>query len=161
MVITPLAWGSFQAFDGSTDLKIFNKIQCDEGLSCSKVGSKLKLDVDLSGYKQSQILNTTGLQLASSQCGSTVTSSDAFTVNLPAISSLNVGCRLTFLVMTAEALVINPDNADLITLLTDVAGDAISANAIGESVMLEATIDGSTPYWFQIGAAVGTWTDVN
>ena len=79
--------------------------------------------------------------------------------NLPAISASTLGCRFTFIVGTTNAsgLNVNPQNADKILLLTDSAGDSISADAVGESVVLEAI----QPGWAPVGKEQGTWTDSN
>lgn len=78
-------------------------------------------------------------------------------MNLPEASTV-LGCRFTFIVGAAQALVINPDNADQILLLTDSAGDSISADAAGESVTIEAI---SSSQWAPVGAEKGTWSDAN
>lgn len=37
------AFAGFQGYNGTTDLRIFNKIQCSTGLTCTKVGDKFKI----------------------------------------------------------------------------------------------------------------------
>lgn len=154
------AMASFQGFNGDSDLKIFNKVKCDTGLTCARTGNGVfEIDVTaLAGVLQNQVaLSSTPTTLTSSQCGSTVVSSDTQTVNLPEASTV-LGCRFTFVVGAASALTVNPDDADSILLLTNAAGDATEADAVGESVVIEAI---SASQWAPVGAEKGTWSDVD
>lgn len=151
-----------------TDLKLAN------GLAVSQVSGKAQVSLTagdgttaLGGFLQ----NSTSVSgdLAASQCGYTISSDnvvgnaggviDAF--KLPAISSALVGCRFTFIVgvpgASNQQLQVNPQDADRILLLTNSAGDAVSADNLGESLMLQAMPAG----WAPIGAVQGTWTDIN
>ena len=110
----------------------------------------------LVGLLQSQVASTT-TTLTAAQCKSTIVNDSADVVSLPEASTV-LGCRYTFIVGNVSNFDINPDNADQIMLLTDAAGDAIRADAIGESVTLEAI---SASAWAPVGAEKGTWTDVN
>lgn len=108
------------------------------------------------GLKQNQIASS-ATTLTVAQCGSTIVSGGAHTMDLPEASTA-LGCRYTFIVGNASALTVNPDNGDTIMLLANSAGDAISADAIGESVVIEAI---SASAWAPVGAEKGTWSDVN
>jgi hypothetical protein len=111
----------------------------------------------LSGYKQAQVA-ATATTITSAQCGSTfINASGAVEMELPEASTV-LGCRLTFIVGSTNALTIDPDAADQILLLTNAAGDAIAADAAGESVVLEAI---SATQWAPVGAEKGSWTDAN
>lgn len=110
----------------------------------------------LVGLLQSQIASTT-TTLTAAQCGSTIVNNSADVLSLPEASTV-LGCRYTFIVGNVSNFDVNPDNADQIMLLTDAAGDAIRADAIGESVVLEAI---SASAWAPVGAEKGTWSDIN
>lgn len=100
--------------------------------------------------------STTTLTIA--QCGSTIVYGGAFVMTLPEASTA-LGCRYTFVVNAVANMDINPnDGTDQILLLTNAAGDAIRADAVGESVVLEAV---SADAWAPIGAEKGTWTDID
>lgn len=154
------AMANFQGFNGDSNLKLFNKVKCDAGLTCSRTGQGVfEIDVTDSAGSQTQVsITTSPTTLTSSQCASTVLGGDADeTVNLPEASTV-LGCRFTFIVNGASTLTVNPDDADQILLLTNAAGDATAANAAGESVVLEAI---SASQWAPVGAEKGTWSDVD
>lgn len=146
-----------------TDLKMAN------GLSVSQVSGKAQVALAagsgttaLSGFLSSQ--TSTSGDLVAADCGKTV-SSDAIVgaagdiFNLPAISSALLGCRFTFIAGTTHpsGINVNPNTADKILILGSAAGDAITADAIGESIVLEAI----SPGWAPVGKEQGTWTDSN
>lgn len=110
----------------------------------------------LSGFLQKQVASTT-TTLTAAQCGSTIVNDSADVVSLPEASTV-LGCRYTFIVGNVSNFDVNPDDADQIVLLTNAAGDAIRADAIGESVVLEAI---SASAWAPVGAEKGTWSDIN
>ena len=72
-------------------------------------------------------------------------------------ASAALGCRLTFITGNASNFDVNPDNADIILLLANSAGDAIRNATLGNSVTIEAI---SATEWAQI-AVIGTWTDID
>lgn len=53
---------------------------------------------------------------------------------------------------------LNPADADTILILTNAAGDAVRADAIGETISVIA-IDATN--WVVDGTPYGTWADVN
>lgn len=142
--------------DSDTQLGILSSAKCSTGISCAVTSGKLVITSTNQGVLQNQIASS-ATTLTKSQCGSTIVSGGAHTMNLPEASTV-LGCRFTFIVGAAQALVINPDNADQILLLTDSAGDSISADAAGESVTIEAI---SSSQWAPVGAEKGTWSDAN
>jgi len=183
VVLLPLAaLAGFRGYNSTTDLKIFDTIQCSTGLTCSRESGKMKIVASGSfgttsisgtgsgtvvGFKQSQVASTT-TTLTIAQCGSTVISNSADVIGLPEASTA-LGCRYTFVCGTADDFDVNPDNADIIgpisvaaatavTTITPSAGDAIRCTDIGSSVTLEAI---AVDRWAAIGPAVGPWTDVN
>lgn len=107
------------------------------------------------GFLNNTITSTT-TTLTAAQCGSTIVNDSADVLSLPEASTV-IGCRYTFITNNASNFDVNPDNADLITVLTNAAGDAIRNATIGNSVCLQA-VDATN--WSQCGI-VGTWTDVN
>ena len=148
-----VAHAGFEGKNDGSSLKIFNKIDCASGISCSRSGNgDFKMVTGLVNQVAASVTT-----LTEAQCGTTIIGGGVFQVELPEASAV-LGCRYTFIVNAVAALTINPDDSDQIVLLTDAVGDAISANAIGESVTLEAV---SAVNWAPVGAEKGTWADVN
>lgn len=110
----------------------------------------------LSGFLKKQVV-ATATTITAAQCGSTFINSGAIEIELPEASAV-LGCRLTFIVGNATAFDIDPDAGDQIVLMTNAAGDRIEADAIGESVVIEAI---SASAWAPVGAEKGTWSDAN
>lgn len=161
-------FAGFQGFNGTTDLKVFNKIQCSTGLTCSKVGDKMQVAASgsfsvtnltgsgtLSGFLQKRVA-ATATTITAAQCGSTFYNSGAVAINLPEASAV-LGCRLTFITMNAANFDVNPDDADQILVLTNAAGDMIRNATLGNMVTLEAV---SASQWVPV-ASGGTWSDAN
>src|SRR5690606_11969597 len=115
-------------------------LQCSTGVECSKLGAKFVVTSTNSGVLQNQVL-ATATTLTEAQCGSTFYNGEATEVELPDADGI-LGCRYTFIVMNASNFTLDPDDADQIFLLTDAAGDRIQADAVGESVVLEAVVGG-------------------
>ena len=154
------------------DLGHFTSMKCATGLTCAQSSGNLLMTVEgpltltggvagdggdtLVGLKQNQIASTT-TTLTIAQCGSTIVNNSADVVSLPEASTA-LGCRYTFITGNASNFDINPDNADKILVLTDVAGDAIRNATLGNSVVLEAI---SASEWAPVGKEQGTWTDIN
>lgn len=182
LIFPLLALAGFRAYNGTTDLKIFDSIQCSTGLTCSRESGKMKIVASgsfgttsitgtgggtLSGFEQAQVASTTA-SLTIAQCGSTIVSNSADVMALPEASTA-LGCRYTFICGTADDFDVNPDNADIIgpisvaaasavTTITPSAGDAIRCTDIGSTVVLEAI---AADRWAAVSAAMGPWTDVN
>jgi hypothetical protein len=66
--------------------------------------------------------------------------------------------HFTFVLSAAVDVNINPDDADVILVLTNAAGDAISSDAAQGSRIELVAIDGTN--WIALESA-GTWSDVN
>jgi hypothetical protein len=168
LFFTTIAYAGFQAFNGTTDLKIFNKIKCSTGLTCAKVGDTLTVTNTNVGVVQPQVASTT-TTITSAQCGSTFVSNSADVMTLPEASTV-LGCRLSFVCGTADDFDINPnDGTDQISVVNSVAagaaavitpsaGDAIRCTDIGSTIELEAV---GANLWVEISVANGAWTDVN
>ena len=165
------AVASVRVFNSSNvNLGSQNDIKCSTGLSCAVTSGQLVVafssaasgDIagagsdQLYGYLQNQVA-ATATTITAAQCGSTFINSGAIEMELPEASTV-LGCRLTFIVGNASAFTIDPDAADQIILLTNAAGDSLAADAIGESVTIEAI---SASVWAPVGAEKGTWTDSN
>jgi len=74
--------------------------------------------------------------------------------NLPAAA---VGMEITFYVLAAQTLTINPNGTERIAVLTGTAGDYLRSDAvIGSCIKLTCLVAG---YWHKVGVAVGTWTE--
>lgn len=109
------------------------------------------------GFLSNQVASTT-TSLTAAQCGSTIVYDSADVMTLPEASTV-LGCRYTFIVNSVNNCDINPaDASDQIVLLTNAAGDAIRADAVGESITLEAIGANS---WAPVGQQQGTWTDID
>lgn len=128
-------------------------------------GGDVDLDGDLIGdggdqwvgFLQNQVASTT-TTLTAAQCASTIVFDSADVMTLPEASTV-LGCQYTFIVNSASNCDINPnDTSDQIVLLTNAAGDAIRADAVGESVTLQAI---GANVWAPVGQQQGTWTDVD
>lgn len=149
-------YASMRVFNGSgTQLGTFTDLKLAGGLTVSQVSGKAQVATTGYGYLQTQ--TAVSGDLSASDCGKTITSDGSELYNLPALSSSTLGCRFTFIVGVALPLTVNPNGTNRIHLLTNAAGDAIEADAIGESVVLEAI----APGWAPVGAEKGTWSDVN
>lgn len=165
MLLGTVTANAFQAFDGSTNLKLFNAIQCGVNMDCSRSGDKLLLKSGL----RDQVASTT-VAITAAQCGSTFISNSADVMTLPEASTV-LGCRLSFVCGTADDFDVNPaDGTDQISsvsttngttavvTLAPAAGDAIRCTDIGGSITLEAI---GADRWAQVAGGNGVWTDVN
>jgi hypothetical protein len=109
-----------------------------------------KINADSNGMSQGE-MTTAGMY------GTFYTATGAGTWNLPAAAAGMCFCIYS---TTAAAIVINPDNSDVITLNGTAlsAGDSItSASGAGDFICLLAVSDSS---WLTLGRS-GTWTDTN
>lgn len=161
-------FAGFQGYNGTTDMKVFNKLQCSTGLTCSKVGDKFKIVAGgsgsltgtgtgtISGYL-APVVAASATTITAAQCGSTFVSAGAVEMELPEASTV-IGCKLTFIVGAVANFTIDPDAADTIILLTNAAGDSLIADAVGEAITIQAI---SATQWAVTGAEKGTWTDSN
>jgi len=155
-LIVGVAHAGFEGKNGGTSLKIFNKINCDAGLTCSRAANGVfEIDVDGTGFDQAQVA-ATATTITSAQCGSTFYNSGAVEIQLPEASA-NLGCRLTFITADASNFDINPTDPNQILVETDATGDAIRNATLGNSIMLEAITPDS---WAPV-STIGTWADIN
>jgi hypothetical protein len=143
-----------------SNLGNFTDLKVTGGLTVSQVSGKAQISRNGGLNSQTAVSG----DLSASQCGYTITSDDtgqaAELYNLPAISSSILGCRYTFIVGVTggpSKMAINPADANKILQLTNAAGDSITADDTGESVVLEAI----QPGWAPVGSEKGTWTDAN
>jgi hypothetical protein len=178
LLTTTSAFASLRFFD-STDLELgsLSDLKCSGDFSCTKVSGKLYLDMgssvalttlsltgdltgdggdQLFGFLQNQVA-ATATTITAAQCGSTFINAGAIEMELPEASTV-LGCRLTFIVGNVSNFTVDPDAADQIVLLTNAAGDSLIADAIGESLTIQAI---SASEWAPVGAEKGTWTDSN
>jgi len=183
LVLAIPAYAGFRAYNSTTDLKIFDAIQCSTGLTCSRSGDKLLMVASgaftgdlvgdggdqLYGFLQNQVASTT-TAITAAQCGSTFVSNSADVMTLPEASTV-LGCRLSFVCGTADDFDVNPadgtdqilsvsttDGTTGVVTLAPAAGDAIRCTDIGGSITLEAT---GANAWAQVAGGNGIWTDVN
>jgi galactitol-specific phosphotransferase system IIB component len=152
-LLTLTANAGFEGLNQGTSINIFNKINCSTGVSCTRV--KDKFTISKTGGLQNQVV-ATATTITAAQCGSTFINSGAVQMELPEASAV-LGCRLTFITGNASNFDVNPDNADVIIVSTNVAGDAMRNATLGNSITLEAL---SATQWAVI-AVNGTYTDIN
>lgn len=158
----------FEGLSNGTSLKLFNKIDCSTGMTCTKVKDRFVMTVGgssgdivgdgtdkLYGYLQNRIL-ATATTLTAAQCGSTVYNGGAVEINLPEASTV-LGCRYTFVTANAANFDVDPDAADQILIQTNAAGDMIRNATLGNTITLEAI---SASQWVVVGI-LGTWADAN
>lgn len=120
-------------------------------------GSGLTTVSNMVGFTR-QINTVTTTTATAAQCGSIFTNSGAGVVTLPEASTV-LGCQYSFVTGNASNFDVNPaDGTDQISLLTNAAGDAIRNATVGNSITIAAV---SNDAWHQVGAPVGTWSDVN
>lgn len=148
---------AFTGWNGTTNLKEFDAMECGPGITCSRDKNKLKLD---SGNKvQVAIASGAAVTLTSAYCGKTMlgpTGTGAVQVNLPLVSANN-GCVMVFISRGTGNFDINPNDLDTILALTNATGDKIRNATAGNSVTLQAI---PTLSWSAIGIS-GTWSDQN
>lgn len=110
----------------------------------------IKVNTDANGMSSAE-MTTAGVY------GAFYVASGAGTWNLPAVAS---GMNICIYSTTAAAIVVNPDDGDVITLNGTAlsAGDSItSASGAGDFICLIGVSDSS---WLTLGRS-GTWTDTN
>ena len=148
----------FEGLNQGASLKLFNRLDCGEGLTCSRLKDKFMMSFN--GQSGSSTLKNRVLASATTitaaQCGSTFYNAGAVQMELPEASTV-LGCRLTFVTLNAANFDINPDDADQILVQTNAAGDAIRNATLGNTITLEAV---SASQWAPV-AVVGTWSDID
>lgn len=158
LVILMLSFTAHAGFEGlnqGVSLKLFNRLDCAEGLACSKV--KDKFVVKATGVAQVQTQSTAAVTpLTSQACGTTIINAAAVVVTLPSPAA-NLGCRITFVTGNASNFDIEPGAGFQILVLTNAAGDSIRNATLGNSVTLEAI---SATEWAAV-AINGTYTDID
>lgn len=170
LMLSFTVFAGFEGLNQNLSLKNFSRINCGNGLTCSKVKDKFNMVLsgaltgdlvgsgsgELYGFKNNQV-TATATTITAAQCGSTFVNAGAIEIELPEASAV-IGCQLTFIVGNASAFTIDPDAADIIMIATNAAGDSLIADAIGESIVLQAI---SATQWAPVGTPYGTWTDSN
>ena len=148
------AFAGVRGYNGTTDLKVFDSVQCSSGLSCSRSAGKFVMVGGAPGARTTQTL-ATATTLTAAQCNSSFHNSGAIEIELPD-ADLVLGCRYTFITLNASNFHVDPDAADTIFGLTNAAGDRILNATLGNSVTLQAVATG----WAAVGI-YGTYTDAN
>jgi hypothetical protein len=152
------AMAGFAGYNQGASLKIFDSVDCSEGIECTRVKNKFTIAFDgQSGAStlQNRVAAVAGA-ITSTQCGSTFYNTAAVAMNLPEASTV-LGCRLTFVTLNAANFDVNPEAADQILVQTDAAGDMIRNATLGNTVTIEAV---SASQWAVVGI-LGTWADAN
>lgn len=169
LMFSSLTFAGFEGLNDGTSLGIFNRVNCDASLSCTKVKDKFTLafsgaltgDIvgdggdQLYGFLQNQVA-ATATTITAAQCGSSFINSGAVQMELPEASAV-LGCRLTFITGNASNFDVNPDDADQILVETNAVGDAIRNATLGNSITIEAI---SASQWAVI-SVIGTYSDID
>lgn len=161
------AFAGFEGLSSGSSLKVFNRLNCGSGLTCTRtakgtfnmvagsaslVGSGSQ---KITGFVQNRVA-ATATTITAAQCGTTFYNTGAVEMELPEASTV-LGCRLTFVTLNAANFDIDPDAADQILVQTDAAGDKIRNATLGNTITIEAV---SASQWAVVGI-LGTWADAN
>jgi len=141
---------------GSTNTTSATTINAGSG-NITFGGNMVATGKTLTGALKTVTTDNNGSNLTSATCGTVQVCSGAGVTNLPEASTV-IGCRITFVVGATANCDLNPDDADQILIATNAAGDAVRADAIGETISVIA-IDATN--WVVDGTPYGTWTDVD
>src|SRR5690606_10508705 len=128
------AMAGFEGLNQGVSLKLFNRLDCSEGLECSKFKDKFIVKVKTEGVVQTQNAAVAGA-LTSEACGTTLVNTGAVEVTLP---TPVVGCKVTFVTGNASNFDINPGTGVQILNLTASAGSIVRNATLGNSVTLQA-----------------------
>lgn len=159
LFLAPSTFASVRVFNSSgTQIGTYSDLKISTGLNVSQVSGKASVVLTDYGFNRTQ--TAVSGDLTASDCGKTITADDSELYNLPAISSSTLGCRFTFIHGVSNSrtrrLTVNPQDADKILDLTNAAGDSVTQDTIGKSLVLEAIAPGWAPV-----QVYGTWTDSN
>jgi len=155
MLMSFVASAGFEGLNQGVSLKLFNRLDCSSGLSCTKLKDKMIVSVSDLGILRARVL-ASAVTITADQCGSTFYNAGAIEMELPEASAV-IGCRLTFVTLNAANFDIDPDAADQILVQTNAVGDMIRNATLGNSITLEAV---SASQWVVVGI-LGTWADAN
>lgn len=155
LLVGAVSEASVRFFNASTaEIGIFTEVKCGNGVNCAQSVGRLELNAGKTEVQQVAASRS----LSADDCGTTFIQSAASVLTLPE-ASLVLGCKFTFVVNAVANMDINPnDGTDQILLLTNAAGDAIRADAVGESIVLQSVGVNS---WAVVGKEQGTYSDVN
>lgn len=152
LVLSMSAFAGFEGLEQGKSLKLFNRLNCSEGLECSRFKDMFVVKTKKTG--QTVVQSTaTATTLTAEACGTTLINSAAVAVVLP---TPVVGCRITFITGDASNFDIDP-GINTILVLTDAAGDSIRNATVGNSITLQAI---SSTQWAPV-AVNGTYTDID
>lgn len=162
---------AFEGLQDGTSLKIFNRINCSTGMTCTRGANGLFTMVadgtftgdvagdggdELYGFRSYQE-TATAETLAAVDCMKTYITGGTVEVELPEASTVT-GCRYTFVVgLEGGLLTVDPDDADQILTETNAVGDSITSETLGNSIIIEAISDSQ----WAVLSHEGTWTDAD
>jgi len=166
-LISEKSFAGFEGLNKGQSLKLFNRINCGDGITCTKTGNMFtvtasgEFESDITGdgsqkivgFAQNQVAATATTATAA-QCGSTFINSGAVQIDLPVASTV-LGCRYTFVTGNASNFDVNPAAADQILVQTNAVGDSIRNATLGNTITLQAVAANS---WAVVGI-LGTWAD--
>lgn len=150
------AFAGFEGLQSNTSLKIFSRINCGTGLTCTRTAKGTFNMVPSGVGVLESTVTASATTITAAQCGSTFVNAGAVQMELPEASTV-IGCKLTFATLNASNFDVNPDNADVILVSTNVAGDAMRNATLGNTITIRAV---SASQWVVVGIN-GTYTDIN
>lgn len=151
---TITAHAGFEGKAAGKSLKIFQGINCAQGVTCTR--TKGGIFNMVASAAQAPLLLATARTLKSAECGSTFYNAGSIQLFLPDAATV-LGCEYTFVTLNASNFDIDPDAADIILVQTDAAGDRARNATVGNSITIQAV---SASQWAVIGI-LGTWADAN
>lgn len=149
LILSMSAFAGFEGLDQGRSLKLFNRLNCTEGLECSRFKDMFIIQTKKTVEQNTAVAGS----LTAEACGTTLVNSGAVAVTLP---TPVVGCKITFITGDASNFDIDPGAASILTL-TDSAGDSIRNATLGNSITLQAI---SSTQWVAV-AIHGTYTDID
>lgn len=141
----------FEGLNQGVSLKLFNRIDCSSGMSCSKV--KDKFVISKTGGLE-PIVAATAVTITSSQCSSAFYNTAAVQIFLPLAANV-VGCTVSFVTLNASNFDVKPSSTDQILAITAGATFKVRNATVGNSITLRAVASGK---WVVV-SNYGTWTD--
>lgn len=135
------AWAGIQAYNGSTDLKIFSKIKCGSGMSCSKSNDKFLMTVAGIDASGGQMTHFSSFKVASVLTAQGTSVTGAATIAYVSQFYLPVNATLTGLAILNGATV---GTDKWIVALVNSAGTIVANSAIA------GTLSAGASSWQQI-----------
>lgn len=141
----------FEGLNQGVSMKIFNRIDCSAGMSCTKV--KDKFVISKTGGLE-VLTAATATTIVASQCSSAFYNTAAVQIFLPLAANV-VGCSVSFITLNASNFDVKPTSTDQILAITAGATFKVRNATVGNVITLRAVAAGK---WVVV-SNYGTWTD--